>query len=57
MILKSGRVLENNPTTMEYVLYCISITANSDEAGGSVHGISVPSGVSGAVKSRYKQEL
>ena len=56
MILRSGRVLERNPKTMEDVKYCISTTANDNEAGGSVHGIPVPCGVSGSVRSKYKQE-
>lgn len=57
MMLKSGRVLERNPIMMEYVKYYISIMTNDNEAGGSVHGIPVPCGISGSVKSKLKQEL
>ena len=35
MDLRPGRVLERNPITMRYVKYCISTTADDNEAGGA----------------------
>lgn len=35
MDLRPGRVLERNPKTMEYDKYCVSTTANDNEAGGA----------------------
>lgn len=42
MILKSGRVLERNPTTMEYDRVLYQHKDQQNDIGQCVHGISVP---------------